>query len=146
MLRFIAAAFFVAALFACRPPDTETIDSVISLLKDNGFQIGERSEEQVIYIWAVDGVGIDVNGRHILIYEFADDEEAVIKGIEAAEKVLERGTGFSEFNRPAMEEPYHVKGKLLLFLGDHPDASRIKELVGSNSETGPSAEVAGGEQ
>tara|TARA_B100000949_G_scaffold218352_1_gene216698 strand:- start:36 stop:434 length:399 start_codon:yes stop_codon:yes gene_type:complete len=128
MFRFIIVAVFFATLIACRPEDPETIDNVISLLRENGYQIGERSEEQVVYIFAVDGIGIDVNGQHILIYEFADDE-IIDDGIEATEKVLQSKTGFWEFNKQPTEEPYHVKGKILLFLGDHPDAGKIRELL-----------------
>ena len=131
MFKFIVVAVAIAALFACRPEDPETIDNVLTLLRDNSYQVSEASEDGVVYIWAVDGVGLDVNGQRILIYEFADDE-IIDQGIEATEKVLQRGTGFQEFNRQPTEESYHVRGKMLLLLGNHPDAGKIRDLVDSS--------------
>ena len=124
-------AVAIAALFACRPEDPETIENVLTLLKQNGYQVSEPSEQGVVYVWAVDGVRVDVNGRPILIYEYADDE-IIDEGVVATEKVLGSGTGFVEFNIQATGTPYHIKGKVLILLGNHPDAGKIRELVDSS--------------
>ena len=133
-LRLIGLAVLVALLslaVACVRQDPETVEGVIEFLRDNGYTVGERSDKEVVYIWAVDAAGVDVNGHHLLIYEFAA-EKGADRGLEATEKILQSGTGFWSFDRETAPVPYFAKGKVLLFLGDHPDAEKIRDLVESS--------------
>ena len=109
-----------------------SVDGIIDLLKDNGYSVGERSEEHVLYVWAADGGGLKVNGHQVVIYEYETPKILRSKGLKAIDVILEIGTGFWEMNLNSEEKPYFYKKNMLILLGDHPDSSRIRALLDEN--------------
>ena len=125
------------ALLSCAVSDrVDTIDGVLELLEGKGYQIGERLDESPPYIFANDGLLVNVNGAPLLIYQFPRENKPKSlalrrEGREAAEKILERGTGFWEVES---EEPFYSKfnSNMFVLVGDHPDAEKLRVLFEDN--------------
>ena len=109
-----------------------SVNGLIDLLKDNGYSVGERSEEHVLYIWGIDGGGVKVNGHQVVIYEYESPRLLQSRGLKAIDLILEKKTGFWEMNLNSEEKPYFHKKNMLIVLGDHPDSSRIRALLDKN--------------
>ena len=74
-----------------------SVNGLIDLLKDNGYSVGERSEEHVLYIWGIDGGGVKVNGHQVVIYEYESPRLLQSRGLKAIDLILEKKTGFWEW-------------------------------------------------
>ncbi len=126
-LRTFTVAIAIALMLAAAGC-AERVDVVIDLLKANGFDVGEKSEEELVFVGAPHATGVDVNGQRILIYRFSKPEN-VRDGVEATEDILKAGTGFWEVSLDPIEDNYYTKGEFLIFLGGHPDSERIRKLL-----------------
>jgi len=109
-----------------------SVDGMIDLLKDNGYSVGERSEEHVLYVWGIEGGGVKINGHPVVIYEYESPMMLQSRGLKAIDVILEKGTGYWEMNLNSEEKPYFHKKNMLILLGDHPDSSRIRALLDKN--------------
>lgn len=128
----LAVAFLViVTLVSCRDGD-DTIDVVIDILKENGYQVGEKSMKTVPFVWQRDGVGVDVNGEHVVIYQY-DDEKLLKTGEIAINEIVEAGTGF--WNLPEGTPPeniFYSRGVILVFLGNHSDSGDLRKILKNN--------------
>ena len=124
----IFLALMVAALTLVVIGCSSPLDEVTDILAANGFDVGEPTDEKLIYIGAPTAIGVDVNGQHILIYHFSNTK-SLKEGVEAIHDILEAKTGFWETNVEKIEDNYYTKGEHLVFLGGHPDSDRIKSVL-----------------
>lgn len=113
-----------------------TIGSVLKLLEDKGYRIGETVDRSPPYIYAREGLLINVNNSPILIYEFTPglDPKAIRvrkEGLQFAQDILEHGTGYWEIES---EDPFYAKdnSNIIFLLGDHPDANALRVLFENN--------------
>ncbi len=130
-IKLAIAVLVMATLVSCREGE-DSVDLVIELLKNNGYQIGERSMATVPFVWQRDGVGVDVNGEHVVIYQY--DNEALRKtGAISVDEIVEAGTGFWDIPEGTPPEHiYYARGVILVFLGGHSQSAAIRELLKNN--------------
>ena len=127
-IKLAVALLVMVSLISCRDGD-DTIDVVIDILKENGYQVGEKSMKTVPFVWQRDGVGVDVNGEHVVIYQY-DDEKLLKTGKIAVNEIVEAGTGFWDLPEGTLPENiYYSRGVILVFLGGHSDSADLRKIL-----------------
>ena len=122
----IFLAFGVAALLAAACG--EETNEVIGILKSNGFDVGEESDERLVFIGAPQDTSVKVNGRDVLVYRFSDRDD-LREGVIAIEDIIRAGTGLWGYDPENPAASYHERGLYIVYFGDHPDADRIREAM-----------------
>ncbi len=121
---------------ACRG-NVFDVEDVIEIIDNAGYTVSEPTQKGVPFVWQNKGLSVNVDGELVVVFRYSKpstdpsgvDRDPQVYGLEAIDKIVEKGTGFWEVDKSLGEELYYRNGRIVVFFGGHSKADAIKQVL-----------------